>query len=422
MSDRATYSVAFLASTILLQRLAIPLGAQQISVTIPVGLAILALGIHAGEFRWRPAKVRLVALVFLAAVVATLLQLVTGIAPSLLSLALLLALYGMAGLSADLGDGAVARVERAFVGIMSVAAVVSVGQLALQYAGVPHEDYLARVVPGAFLLQGYNTGDPITYGESLIRSNAVLFLEPSFLSLFLGLAVALSVHRGASWALVGILLVGMIPTLAGSGFVVLLPALVLLAATRRRLRLLAIIPAVAAAAVVAVVTPLGELYLERSTEASNPNTSSSNRLVQPYSELIPPSLDDATSAAIGHGAGTADGFLISQGLFDVTAPVLPKVLYEYGLLGIAGIVLPLLLLLLSGVRARPWAAGLLIAYFYVNASLLQSTLVFATLFWISLQPARTATATLRPDRARWHRRAPESTQREPVPASGRPIG
>jgi hypothetical protein len=326
------------------------------------------------------------------AAACTLAQLVLGSAPSLFSLALVVALYSMAAVVARISPDAVASVERVFLRLMAVFALVSVGQLATQYLGIPYEDHLLRVVPETLLLDNYNTADPIAYGESLYRSNGVIFLEPSFLSLFLGAAVALALYRRADWRLVTVLLVGMVPPLAGSGFVVLIPVLVFLAFSHRRRNLLAVVPALLVAAAVAFLTPLGELYLDRSTEASDTNTSSSARLVQPYTTLLPPSIEDPVSTAVGHGAGVANDYLTRIGLGDVTTPVVPKIFYEYGLTGLLGILGLLLLLLGRGVRQRPWTAGLLLLYLYVNASFLQHTQVFITLFWICLVPVAAHTS------------------------------
>ncbi|SEP21363.1 hypothetical protein [Trujillonella endophytica] len=379
--------IAMLVGSTLFQRLAVPLGEQQLSLTIPFVLAMLAVGLVSGEFRVEAARLRVFALMAAVAVACTIGHLVLGGAPSLLSVVLFLALYALVGVSADLTAQGLATVERVFLGLMTIAAVVSIGQMVAQLTGVPYEDYLAGIVPADLLLEGYNTADPIAYGDPLYRSNGIVFLEPSFLSLFLGLAVALALYRGAGVLQVTVLLVGMVPPLAGSGFVVLVPALVLMLFGAQRRHLVAALPAIAIALVVATLTPLGERYLERSTEASDPRTSSSARLVQPYELLLPPAVEDTPRAIVGHGAGAADDYLIDIGKLDATAPVVPKVLYEYGILGLLGILLPLVLFLGGGAVPRPWTIGLLVAYLYVNASFLQSTQVFLTLFWMTLLPA-----------------------------------
>ncbi|WP_175562768.1 hypothetical protein [Geodermatophilus nigrescens] len=388
MRDTAPCTIALLVLSILLQRLGVPVTEEQAPVMVPVVLFLLAVGLRTGEFRFSLGNLRLLAVVWGAAAVCTLAQVVLGGMPSLFSLALIVVLYVVAAVAADITPAAVERVEKVFLGLMTFFAVVSIGQLASQYAGIPYEDRMLWFVPEGLLLVDYNTADPIAYGEAIYRSNGIVFLEPSFLSLFLGAAAALALWRRAHWLVITVLLVGMVPPLAGSGFVVLIPAVVVLAFTRsRRRNLLAIVPALAVAAVVAFLTPLGERYLDRSTEAGDSNTSSSIRLVQPYYELLPPSIEDPVSAAVGHGAGTANDHLEAEGLTAVTQPIIPKVAFEYGLLGVVGILGALLLMLGRGVRDRPWTLGLLVLYVYVNASFLQHTQVFITLFFICLMPA-----------------------------------
>ena len=383
---KAPCTITLLVTSIFLQRLGVPYGEDQIPLMIPVVLLLLATGLRTGEFRLVATRLPVLAVVWGTAGIGTLVLLALGDAPSLFSLGLVVALYAMVAVTANVTPEAVDRVQRLYLGIMTAFAGVSVLQMVIQFLGVGYRDYLSVLVPEFLLLDYYNTGDPIAYGDPLYRSNGVLFLEPSFLSMFLGLAVALALYRRSGWLQVSALLVGMVPPLAGSGFVVLLPAVVLLALTGYRRNLVTAVPAVIVAVLVATLTPLGERYLERSTEATNPETSSSFRLVQPYTALVPPSLEDGVSAALGHGAGTADDFLVSEGLGAVTQPVVPKVLYEYGLIGILGILLPLMFLLLAGVRTHPWTAGLLLLYVYVNASFLQHTQVFLTLFWILMLP------------------------------------
>lgn len=386
----APCSITLLVGSVVLQRLGVGIGDGQIHLTVPFTLAVLAIGLRTGEFRVDGPKLRALAVVCFAAGACTLVQTAVGGTPSLLSLAFIVVLYAMLAFSAALSPTAVAKVERVFLGMMAGFAVVSVLQMLVQIVGVPYEDLLELVVPESLLLDEYHTADPIAYGASLRRSNGVLFLEPSFLSLYLGLALALAVYRRRGFLLVTVLLVGMVPPLGGSGVVVAAPALALLALTGHRRALLTVFPALAVAILVAAVTPLGERYVERSTEGGDAETSTSFRLIQPYSALLPQAVEDPLVAAIGHGAGSADDYLTRTGTPEVTQPIVPKVLFEYGALGALGILVVLLVTLGNGVRARPWTAGLLVLYLYVNASFLESTTVFMTLFWITLLPAASA--------------------------------
>jgi len=375
----------FLLAIIFLQRFAIPISGQQIPLLLPVGLVILGAAYLRGELSINSRRAPLVATMWITALGCTLLHVAFGSVPSLLAVVLLLLLYLPALFSPRVSVYAGNSIAGMFVAIMTVMAIVSVVQFALQYVGIANEDYLSAVLPSDFLLGGCHQRDPIAYGSDLRRSNALVFLEPSFLSLFLALAVLLAIRAGRGWAQMCVLLAGLVPTLAGNGLVVLIPGVAVLAFIVWR-NLLSLLPGVVIALVAAVASPLGAIYLGRSSEASNPQTSSSFRFVQPYTTLVPESVDSPLHAIIGHGAGTAGAYLQSVNLTAVTEPAIAKVFYEYGAVGIIGIIVPLLAILFIGLRSRPWMFGLVVAFVFINASLLLTTLVFFTLFWIVLVP------------------------------------
>jgi hypothetical protein len=68
---------------------------------------------------------------------------------------------------------------------------------------------------------------------------------------------------------------------------------------------------------------------------------------------------------------------------DLQAPVLPKVVFEYGLVAAVPLVALLLALTLSRVPTPALAAGLAVVYWVVNASLLVPLLVVTVLAFVS---------------------------------------
>lgn len=381
--------VALLVLTLLTQRLAIPVGGEQVPVSLPLLLAVAAVALLTGALVLDPVQLRLYALAMAAVVACTLYLLARGRAPSLLSLGFLLSIYAIAVVRSPVDPRWTAdRVHRAYLALMGTAAAVSVLQLLVQYLGVPYEDLLARVVPPAALLEGYRTGDPVAYGSELHRTNAVLFLEPSFLGYFLAVAVLVAVGRGARLWLVCLLIAGMIPTLSGNAVVVLVPGLVALALGRHRRHLVRLVPALVVGLVIAVLTPLGSLYLDRSTEVTAADTSSNLRLVQPYELLLPAWTESAETVWVGRGAGAATDVIEAQGagLGAVITPAVPKLLVEYGLLGTVPVLFALLWTVLAGARRRPWAWGLLIGFVVLNPALLQVTLAVGTVLLMRLVP------------------------------------
>jgi hypothetical protein len=99
------------------------------------------------------------------------------------------------------------------------------------------------------------------------------------------------------------------------------------------------------------------------------------------------------SIFFGHGAGAATDLVVRLDLGALLTPVIPKALYEYGIVGAVPLLLFLGWLLLPGMSGRPWAGGLLLGYFLINAALLQATLALGTIVLIALFPA------LPPDRS-----------------------
>lgn len=396
VDEGSFYLKLLLLSLVLLQRFAIPFGGSQVPLIIPVGLGIIAVAILRGRMRIDPMRAILVAILWLTALICTLAQVFVGSIPSVLALVLLLVLYLPAMVTAEVGNAVVSSVLRFFVRIMAVAAGIAVAQLVLQYAGLPNIDYIGEYLPQGFVLEGFIPNAPIAYGEELRRSNALIFLEPSFLSLFLGLGVLIAIRGGMNWVWPTVLLAGMVPTLAGNGIVVLLPGIVLLLLTPLRRNLGAILPGVTLAILGAAITPLGALYLGRTGEANSANSSSSFRFVQPYSTLLPASFDDPFHTFFGHGAGSAGSYYSSEGLKLLTQPIIPKVFYEYGLLGAVGIAGTIIVLLLINSKSRLWLFGLVIGFIFVNASLLLATLVIFTFFWLQLMPLREDVSHLAP--------------------------
>lgn len=378
------------AALLLLQRFAVPVGQEQLAALVPVVSLLVLIGWAAGGFRVDRRRLVLVTVMTGTAVLLTLVQLVAGATPSLLSVLLLGVLYVPAALVPVAGGDAGRRVSLFFVRCMAVAAVLSLAQYAVQSAGARWRDWLAELVPPDLLLQEFNRGNPITYGSDIDRATAIVFIEPSFLSLFLGVAVLLALRLRLRWPVVALLIAGIVPTVAGNGLVVvLLGAAALLLTTERRV-LLTLLPTAVLAGAVSLLTPLGALYLQRSTEGGGTDSSTGLRIVQPYVQLLPPPLEQPGSALIGAGAGAAGPYIASRFTEPLLATVIPKIVFEYGMLGVVGILLPLLLLLLAPLRRRPELLGLAVTFFVLNASLQAAIMVYLVvlvMLWLpELQP------------------------------------
>jgi len=389
-AEAGTHLLVLLLAVILTQRLAIPLGSTaQLAVGVPLGLAVVGHGLATRQLRLDPIRTALYCLAVAGMVGVTVLASARQQSPSLTSLYLAVAIYALLAVQAPALD----RHRRehlldAFVTVMLAAAVVALVQLGLQYLGVPGRDWLAEVVPQRFLLQGYHTGDPLEYGSPLLRANGVVFLEPSFLSYFLGLAAVVALWRGRGPFTIGLLTLGFVPTSAGNGIVVLALGIAALLVGRRSRNLGALLLPAAATVALAVATPFGARFVTRVSELGQQDSSANLRLVEPYRRFGDVWLADPLSLVVGHGPGNGPGLINPTGLDGLLTPLLPKLVLEYGLLVSVVFLLFLLWSLLAGDPPPPWTLALLVSYAAVNASFLQPTLAVSTILFVHLMRAR----------------------------------
>jgi hypothetical protein len=408
-----TLVLALLLVVLLGQRLGVPISeAQQIPAALLLATGLLALGLLTGAFVLDRQRVLLYLTSMTILTLLTVVSLARQQDPSVLSVFFVIALYALATVRASVLEADEVRsLLDSYVRIMSVLAVIGIVHAGVQYLGIPYDDWFARVVPEPFIIQGYNTGDPIVWDSPIYRTNGVVFLEPSFFSYFLGIAVVVALYRGHSVWIVSLLMVAIVPTLAGNGLVVVAAGIVALALGRHRRNLLVLVVPAGAAVLLALATPLAAHFMNRVTEVSNPDSSSSMRLVQPYEMLWPAWLDDPVSLLLGNGAGSATDIVAASSVPGVLAPVLPKVFFEYGVIGAMAFLVFVLWSLGAGGGERPWAAGILVSYLALNAAFLQETFALSTILFVHLlrQP-RPSLEPRRPGRSPQVRHRPPSSR------------
>lgn len=389
--------VAAVAVGLGLQRLAVP--GTQVPVVVPVALLAVALGLRRGFLSFDRARLQLYLVATVTAVAATVAAELRGLAPSLSSAALLLMIYacGTVVLTAPTWGG-YRTFLTAFVRVMVGYAAVGALAFAAQWAGLGYRDWLATVLPDSVLLQGFRTTNALVYGSQYMRANGLVFLEPSFFSLFTGLALAVALYLRVGLATLAVLTVGLVTSLSGNGMVVLAAGLAVLVLTGQWAMLRPLLLPAALGAVAMVGFGLLPPLLERVTEVTESDSSASLRFVQPYGVFVDGLLQSPGSLLLGNGAGAADAYVRTIRSEDLLAPVLPKVLFEYGLVAAIPLVAMLCSMFLSRVPKWVVGAGLALIYWVINASLLVAMLPLSLFVFV------TAWAPLR-DRSRTAARA-----------------
>lgn len=260
-----------------------------------------------------------------------------------------------------------------FVNAMTGFAVLGAGQMVAQLVlGWPYTDYLRVLFGPTWLDLTFNTENPLAWNNPLVKANAFVFLEPSFLCQFCALAliVALILRRPAWQQLV--LGLGMAATLSGTGILLLVLGTVLIVLRAPdRIQPRAVV-AGALCLTVVFLTPAAGILLDRRDEASRSGSSGSLRFVQPYTGAVAGLREQPSRYLVGAGPGASDRLLAStrSGGEAVVYGVVPKVAFEYGLVSLVVFVAFLLVAVLRGPPVPVLAGCTLFMLFFLSGSLL----------------------------------------------------
>lgn len=374
---------ALVLAVVLLQRFVVPLGGQgEVPLLVPLALGVAVVAAMAGVLRLDLERAGLVLLAVGVCAFTGLLSLVEGKPDtSLLSLLYLLVVYlPLAFVLARPSRQVLDRSLR-FVGSLgAVVGAVAAVQLLSQPLGLRYSDVLADVVPDPFITDSFNTSYPIVYNWSVFKSNAYVFLEPSFCSQFLGIAFVVLLWQGRrGWPLL-LVAAGLVSTVAGTGMVVVAVGCAVLV-LQRGLGVLKplLVPLVLVVGVVAA-TPLGGVLLERATEPGDPDSSASLRFVTPFEVIGGAWLADVPTAVLGAGPGASERLAVRvAGSTALQQPVPLKLLYDYGALATVYFLAGMMWVLLFRAPVLPLAAGMLMSWLILNSALLLPAVV--VLLW-----------------------------------------
>jgi hypothetical protein len=281
------------------------------------------------------------------------------------------------------------RVLRNVVATTSVLAFACVVMMLTQFAGLPYRDWMAQVVPSSWLLEDFVITYPISYGSSIYRANAWIGLEPSMVSLQLGVALVAALVIGARSATVALLFAGLVAATSGSGLAVLVVAIVVLLASsaRRQLRRYFVPSAVVLA--LGVFSPMGQSIVGRLGEGTSEQSSTSLRAIYPYRYLWPDWATDFIGVVFGFGPGSSQRLVDQSGIMGLLVPSPIKIFFDYGLL--AGVVLAVMILLcFVGGHSRSLAVSLFVSLWTLQPGTTTILVVIPVLLlvtWWSPRPA-----------------------------------
>ena len=371
---------------VLTQRIGLPMSGTSISVAIPLGYLLIGVLLVRGSLGFSRIRVELLMVALVACFVATIAVSREENDYSFPSLMLLVVIYLPWMLRARTDDGfaLVASAGRTFVRLMLVLALMGVLQLAAEFAGIwQYQDHLGDLVGQDYIVPNYNFDNPIFFDSPVRKATVFVMLEPSFMSQFCALAVLIGlVLRVPAWQLF-LLIAGVASSVSGTGIFLLVAGGVLLLVRAPQLVRMRYFVAGAIALGLVFYSPVAALLLERSTEFNDAQSSGYSRFIAPYRQVLEGLADAPSRYAFGDGAGTSEDLLATNGEgFSqiVLYVIVPKLVYEYGV--IAG-GLFVIFLIVATIRGTPWRVvpgSLLFMTFFLSGALLQPQTAF--LAWV----------------------------------------
>jgi len=389
------------------QRLVLPVGRYEVSFVLVslyalLGILFMTRGIHISVSRavlWT---------VSIAAMCVSVLLSYGEPGVSLRSFLLLLALYSPLCLCSA-PRPVLDRILDTFASLMSVLALVGIGQVLGQLVGIPKYDPVA-LLPEQFLGKAFHNHIKIAYDLDYFKADGIVFAEPSFFSQFLGFAILLRIDRinsgagskTAEWVWLVIHMLALVLTFSGTGLIALAFGL-LWTIHRWKLSHLMLMGAVGTLFVaVVLLSPWGHFLTSRVEEFTTRDSSASRRFISPFRLAAEAAVEDGGQFLIGHGPGTIDNIdhrdetavahresaslVVEDDAFrqfyeeinrnEALSPTFLKCIYEYGCFGVPFIVF-LFACFLSGAAPLPLRMAMLASLFFLGGNLLVAPLVGA---------------------------------------------
>lgn len=231
----------------------------------------------------------------------------------------------------DTSLDAYGRTARALARVGVGLSAASIVFIVIQFLGVTYTDYVGEVLPDWLQVQNFATTYKVAWDIPIYKSNAWVALEPSFLSFTLGICAMCALYaRMKTWVFL-VIFVGILTTVAGSGLAVLGVGLIVMLVRGQLGLIKKQVLALAAVVAVALMSPLGTLMFSRVFEASDTNSSTSMRAIEPYSYLVPRLLTDPAGLLFGQGPGSSRLVVGDRGISGLLVPHIAKLVFDYGL-------------------------------------------------------------------------------------------
>jgi hypothetical protein len=360
-----------------LQKFAVGPLSFQVSLPILIMLGHVGFMVITGRMRFAPMRLGCY-LMFASCCLFS--QAICGAPFSIPSIVELLLIYSFLTVTTFVSDSAYQLILKRFVGMMVIPALIVLIQYWYQkITGLSDPISMHRMIPKAFLLQGFFYDAHYPWNSTFQRPNGFFFLEPSVVSMFTASAtiIELTYFKRIRYAM--LMIAGTAFSMGGTGMTMLIIATPFLMA-RQPLPVVLLVSVTALIAILALIVldvPLP--ILSRVHELENTTTSGGGRILIPAQQFIR-LLFDPSHFLTGTGAGS-----ITDAFGDAWPIV--KLLSEYGLLTTI-LYVALYLMAISRPYNAPLAVAISIIFHFTGGYLLDGVIVqFIGVIFCMIVPA-----------------------------------
>jgi len=331
ISSEVNASLAILVCIVILfQRIAITLFGYQFSIGMIIFFVFMLFWLIKKDIQIIRERLFFFLIVFLFIIISALISSYYSKSFSVPSLVLLIGLYFWSVFAFKENVQIVAL--KYFHAIMLICSIIGVLQFLTQSMGISYRDWLS-FIPPQFIITNYNYSAPITNGSFLYKSNGIIFLEPSFFSQMVALAIIIEIYYYKKYWRLLILLPALLFSFSGTGLILLAIGLLPLIFSQKWKNIILIGCILLSFLYLFYSSGFSSYTFNRINEFRMPNTSGYMRFISPIKTYIDFTSKEGDTAKFwfGLGPGVSEDYRWNIGTYWNTVM---KLIIEYGIAGL----------------------------------------------------------------------------------------
>ena len=322
--------VALIWTVILFQRIAVKVSDYQFSVGLIILYLFMAVWVVRKEIFINRKKMLFFLVVAGGILLSALVASSYAGSFSVPSLLLLLGVYVLTIF--EFGAGQQLAALKGFQAVMLIIAIIGIVQFLSQLVGIQFRDWLS-FISQENIIYNYNYAIPISYGNSIYKSNGVFLAEPSFFSQLIALSIFFELYVFRKYIRLLILFPALLVSFSGTGLILLAVGLVPLLVKLKWNRLLVVGIISAIALSIFVNTGFAAHTINRIGEFQDPYASGYIRFISPFTSYQQFFREKGEAAVFWLGMGPGVGEDVVWSTPTYLNPLM-KLLVEYGVPGL----------------------------------------------------------------------------------------